>query len=340
MSCGIGWKEKFISLYMSNELADFKAALDMKRENMPRVLYRYRTINSGVAFARLLQTLCDGRLYCSHRDSLNDPFELRTPLSSRRASSYFGTNKSKASLYLEQLKKHFDDSEFEEVMQGDDWYVKLQRLMFREQSERSGKTVEFVENAWNEVLMKHIEDLSAAYESIFNMNRVASFSEDCTSLPMWQHYSDSHKGVCLAYDTEKLSIVGSNPIFPVLYATELPDAVKFSFEKLSMSDKPPFGLTIYHCIHKLVDWSYEKEWRYIFQPGSRYFSHEDVPQDYWDNGTLVDFIKPSKIILGNSIEAEVKSELLEAAKEHGISVTQMKKTPYGLEESHIDNVDL
>jgi len=320
---------------MSKEHTDFTKALELKRKNMPTTLYRYRSIKTELELKRLIDSIRSGNIYCAHRDTLNDPFELRAPLSSKKASSYLGTNKTKKSIYLEHLKKHFDESEFAEVMQGDDWYEKLQRLIFSKQTKQDGLSIEYVENALNAVFMKQIEDLGTAYENIFNMNRITSFSEDSKNLPMWQHYADAHRGVCLAYDMSGLDIITSNALYPVLYVKELPDVVKFSFEHFGKDEKPPFGITLYHCIHKLADWSYEKEWRYVYQPGMHYYSHENIPLDYWDNGIEVAFTTPVKIILGNKVDNDVKSKLLKIVRNQGVSIAQMHITPYGLEEIEI-----
>lgn len=328
----VNWKDEFIALYMSNNHEDFKKSLEVRKQNIPHTLYRYRPVGTGVDFARLIESMRVGTLFCSYRDNLNDPFELRSPLSSKKSSDYLGSSKSTNSMYFDQLKKHFDETELSETLQDDDWFEKLQQLIFREEAERSGHSIEYIQSVMNDILMEQVEDLSSAYESIFNMNRVASFTENCCNLPMWQHYADAHKGVCVAYDMTELRDFDINHFFPIMYVKELPDAIRFATQKLSMKEKPPFGFVAFHCIHKLLDWSYEKEWRYLYQPGLRYYSHEDIPAEYWGKGVKVDFPSPAKIILGNKIEQDIKLELCRIAEELCISVTQMKITPYGLEE--------
>ena len=325
------WQDTFASVLLSDE----QKALDIKRENIPTTLYRYRSVKTGVSFARLVKTLCSGQLYCVTRDMLNDPFELRSTLSSRKASAYFGNDKTKQSAIFDHLKNHFDVEEFSKAMSGDDWFDKLMRLVFENSPSTDGLSMEFVETSLNSVIMKQIEDVVAGYESIFNVNRIASFSETCKNLPMWHHYTDEHQGVCLMYDTSELSVFDLNHLFPVIYAQELPDVVKFAFEVLDSKTPPPTGLATFYCIHKLIDWSYEKEWRYVYQPRLRYGRHEDIPPDYWGNGVEIDFIKPLKIILGAKMEQDVKSELCNIAFTQGIAITQMKVTPYGLEEIEV-----
>ena len=37
-------------------------------------------------------------------------------------------------------------------------------------------------------------------ENARSMVRVVSFSNTATNLPMWHHYTDAHRGICLEYD--------------------------------------------------------------------------------------------------------------------------------------------
>lgn len=37
-------------------------------------------------------------------------------------------------------------------------------------------------------------------EKIANKIKIASLSENNTNIPMWKHYADNHKGLCIEYD--------------------------------------------------------------------------------------------------------------------------------------------
>lgn len=79
--------------------------------------------------------------------------------------------------------------------------------------------------------------------------RILSFSEDAKHPLMWAHYADSHRGICLGFDTSYLTRIAQ-----VRYPTriprldpKLPDARKLEAAFLT----------------KRAAWSYEREWRII-----------------------------------------------------------------------------
>ena len=313
------WKDRFISLYISDEPGDYENAFDLKQQKMPQRLYRYRSIKNGIDFARLVKAMRDGQIYCAHRNTLNDPFEMRSPLSSKSVSSYFGNVEHLRRVYRTQLKAHFSDTELDEALQGEDWFKKVSQLIFTGKEGHSGIPADQV---LDKVIMLELEKLKASYESLFDMIKIASFSENCTSLSMWAHYADNHCGVCLAFDVDKLNESVRKDIFPVTYVEELPDVLKFTFEKLQLRGRLPSWLVPYHCIHKLNHWGYEQEWRYLSQGES----------DAIGKGIETSFIKPSKIMFGSNVAEDIKNELCKVAHKEGIAVAQMRVTPYGLEE--------
>jgi len=83
-------------------------------------------------------------------------------------------------------------------------------------------------------------------------------------------------------------------------------------------------------IHKLDDWRYEQEWRLIFDAGSWYYSLNQVPEDYWNNGKQIVFIKPLRIFLGVHVGEENEKEIREWGKQLEFLVLKMQCTEYGL----------
>ncbi len=102
--------------------------------------------------------------------------------------------------------------------------------------------------------------------------RISCFSEVSDNILMWSHYADSHKGICLMFETIKFDTIqymvfnkedlqynSSNlppdhsGIIRVRYAEKLPEAynhLEYDKDKIA-----PFLMT------KSIDWAYEKEWR-------------------------------------------------------------------------------
>ena len=296
-------------------------AKELKGTKMPSKLYRYRSLETADGFARTIHSIRSGTIYCARGCDLNDPFELQAGLSSKSIVDYFGQSEALKLLYTSILSKHYDEEKFSNAINSDNWLEKVMELVFNGDGMAAA----------NYAIMPEIELLNDRYKEIFSIARIACFTEKSDNLPMWANYSDNHKGICLEYDVGCLEQTITNEIYPVNYTSELFDAVKFGFEQQRKQQLLPIGLMHYLCTQKLKDWEYEKEWRYIFHPGTKY-PHNNIPLDYRNRGEEVIFSQPSKIILGNKISTGVESELRRVADEQKIIITKMKITPYGLEE--------
>lgn len=156
---------------------------------------------------------------------------------------------------------------------------------------------------------------------------VAEKSAPADNLPMWHHYTNGHTGICLEYDTESIeNIYQINRLFPVFYVDKMPDMPEKMFHKRH----PQFGFFEYLAIHKLKDWSYENEWRLVFDAGSWYYGPEDVSLEFWTQGKTIPFIRPTRIILGMKISKEHEKIIREYAKLAEIPVVKAIPTEYGL----------
>lgn len=111
----------------------------------------------------------------------------------------------------------------------------------------------------HEWLSQLIEE-QKAYRSFLSDSYCVCFSEKADSTLMWSHYSDNNRGICIAYDFEKIK---TNPMYysllPVCY-TDVPiDIYDFAHEKRG-ENSIELGLLI-SLLNKSFDWRYEYEWR-------------------------------------------------------------------------------
>ena len=87
---------------------------------------------------------------------------------------------------------------------------------------------------------------------------VLCLSEDHTNLLMWAHYADSHRGICVGFDS-------SHSFFcrRIARDDELRQLRKLSYSK----DRPHIELVnavgFSDFLTKSMDWSYEREWRML-----------------------------------------------------------------------------
>ena len=62
------WKDEFIEMFMAGDLKNFSAALELKREHIPKRLYRYRSVMNC---PNIIEEICEGEIYLAHPDDMN-----------------------------------------------------------------------------------------------------------------------------------------------------------------------------------------------------------------------------------------------------------------------------
>lgn len=95
---------------------------------------------------------------------------------------------------------------------------------------------------------------------------ICCFSEVPDSLPMWAHYGDNHRGICIAYETtpELFTEVteGKLHLTPVEYKDKL-----IAFDLMTLIQLDPKLVLENVARYKSTEWAYEKEWRLIIDGG-------------------------------------------------------------------------
>ena len=316
------WKTEFLNLYMSGDVEKFGQALDMKRLHIPQKLYRYRALSDDNIAQYRFREIVLGELYMSHPSELNDPFEATSNLAAVNPSTYMRDKED----FTKSFKDIMSDEDYASVFDSDCWYEKL--LTYVAEKSVSQDRVEATKAALSRVVMGEFEKINSNVSDMTRkMVRLACFTTTPDNLPMWYHYTNGHTGVCLEYNTEDIAnIYQKNKLFPVYYVDKMPDMT----DRLLQNMHPEYGFMDYLSIHKLKDWSYENEWRLIYDVGSWYSRPEDIPQDFWTNGKSIQFIRPSRIIMGMKISEEHEKKIREYAGLAGIPAVKAIQTEYGL----------
>ncbi|MCW5237580.1 DUF2971 domain-containing protein [Verminephrobacter eiseniae] len=109
------------------------------------------------------------------------------------------------------------------------------------------------EDSLSEPILKFMTDNIRA-----EMRRAGVFcaSQDPRNGPMWAHYADDHRGICIQYDTaeDELFLLAQQ----VLYRPQLPTMMM-----PSDPDNPPD-----YYRYKSPEWEYEREWRVVIPRNS------------------------------------------------------------------------
>lgn len=174
----------------------------------------------------LIDEIKQSYLTCTSPLLLNDPFDCRLPMDISAPALRFD-RKMQA-----DIEKIFaDDPEFRDQM--------LRKLV---QDPRESIAAYF-----RDVIYRQIEGM-----------RICCFSATKTNWPLWAHYANNHSGVCIEFE------FGGPPedaLLPVQYYEELPQLIMPE----SMDDKEAGIARIKQLVRsKHQSWSYEQEWRSIF----------------------------------------------------------------------------
>lgn len=315
------WQKQFLQLYTSEVLEDFREALELKREHIPQKLYRYRAITDGNMNHRVNE-IVHGELFLSHPKDLNDPFEVRSMLHSSQPGTYFREKK----LFQELYKDRIGTEEFELIFEKENFIEELAEYVAKKSV--SPEKAEETKNKLLNYCMNAINAVTLGMDDLFRSRiKLACFATLPNNLPMWHHYTNGHAGICLEFITEHIKEQYQiDKLFPVNYVEKLPDITY----RLTQKENSIFSYQEYQAMHKLKDWSYENEWRLIYDASAFYDSSNDVPENFWNNGKIIEFIRPSRIILGMNISAEHEEIIHETAKQCGIPVTKAECTAFGL----------
>lgn len=261
-------KKEFIKLLENTKIPEectdvipyLQPIADALMEIMPVPLYRFRTINE-YSFSALDKNL----IFCSRAKDFNDPYD--SLLTAPSLESFLSLD-SDNQFSLMSLFQHLliDGYEIPETIKNIFPLDLLKNLIgiLRDKSNEYDKT-NFKQ------VVEDLRDRVAFFENeARNCNSFACFSEDITSLTMWAHYADYHKGFALSYDLKSLIQKPSSGIMvlPIIYNLERYDATNFLASCLGKNIGIPVKRldvldVIKSTLHKSPVWNYEKEWRLI-----------------------------------------------------------------------------
>jgi hypothetical protein len=150
----------------------------------------------------------------------------------------------------------------------------------------------------------------ARVKMAFENMGIASLSEVYDHEPMWAHYADQFRGMCIQYSLNRLLKGLSNgiAISRMMYSEKEPVLL---MDGSSASDRARMCLS-----SKTVRWANEREWR-IFIP-------EKGEAHYGDPNAV------TRIYLGSRVSEEDEQRIVATASVLGVSVLKMSVDAYSL----------
>lgn len=318
------WKDEFLRLFTSPNSEEFSAALELKRQHLPKKLYRYRPM-SGKLFA--LNEIKTGEIYLATYHELNDLYDGSSVMGSDFPEPYLGElGKEKT---REVVQETLLDEKIEAVFKEEKWLDFLVPYVLEDISgDQNEQTIKELKRIMMDFWERAHKDFNGMVRKLC---RVTCFTTKQDNLPMWNFYADGYKGVVLEYETAKIERTFlQNCLFPVFYSKKMPDVIDPKLKMLDCFNKT--SLIYYVMFHKFSDWSYEDEWRLIVNSGLFVKDFESVPERYWDTGKKLFFAYPSRVLMGPQISAEMENLVHQACAPLGIPAIRMKSTEYGLKE--------
>lgn len=164
------------------------------------------------------------------------------------------------------------------------------------------------------------EGIALMKKSIF----ISCFSENNNITPMWGHYADNHKGICLEYDFNKNEKL-KHTCFPISYITEERNKKIFPktyIENEKYEDWHKAKLLLEAFSNKSPEWEYENEWRIIIP---KVFPFNNINIISKNNKNFINFIKPSSVFLGYRIKKNDAEYIKELCDLEEIKVYKMIK---------------
>ena len=242
----------------------------------PSVLYRYKPFNKFVQ-----DELENNYIYLSDIPSFNDPYDCLGYMTDNFMTNNFFYSTSilkfdkylqiylqSRDMYLEACKENnireFATDFFDYI---DDTITMddiLEIFEYLEEAYQKHENNIPIVDMYSQACLKISKIVYAEYKHLKTKHlRVTCFSETNNNIPMWAHYANKGKGICIEYD---ISILKSNSL---TISDSRNQNFKAKLLKAFYTNDFKYALTgfseediLFSSIFKQSDWNYEKEWRF------------------------------------------------------------------------------
>lgn len=263
----------------------------------PQILYKYRNCSDSDCS---IENLKNSVVWCSTLDNYNDPYEGYSTISFLPCFKAFLSRTNKYNKeYLNSI------GNIDELIN----FIKKECPLTHDKAK--------------EFLNYHKKIFEKKRKMYRDMNiqstAICSFSEENNNGLMWAHYSDSHKGFCIAYDTEQMQ----NNLYKVNYAKKIFNITDEFVKALKSNENyvANNNLAIQMCTQKDIIWEYEKEWRIIF---SEIDKNPEIPSANQENKGFLYNLTPKAVYLGSKMKNNKKEQIVKIAKEQNLDIYEME----------------
>lgn len=226
-------------------------------DTIPHLLYKYIDAPGGV------QTLKSGKLRCCSPILFNDPFD-------GDFDEAFGFTHDE--LERCQIGKVLSHARSDACPSGNETFknllLRIRSHLIAGRTEEEIYSQERTFSHLGRILARSGDDVPRIYRLRRTLRsfRISAFSERNDSVPLWSHYADSHRGLCLEFTKSEKTTSIFALMRRVSYVEKLPDLVSASQWAgflLGLEDIDFEKLIFDYLTHKGYEWRHEKEWRMV-----------------------------------------------------------------------------
>jgi hypothetical protein len=275
-------------------------AINIKNQNMPEIVYKYRAV-----CPHTINALENGFLMASSPSSLNDPNE---------GKMFVDYHNRWKLIYQGFLETFYERTGFRLAVEIDQYEERdglFNRLMEclsipKEDFEMWNQLWIFTDELLKEKLIEFQNELINLSDEL---HRICSFSEVRDSILMWTHYADELRGFCVGYNLKELNNDLTDLLLPVRYSDSLIEVDDTFFD----GGEANKSLLMNSLTLKSSAWQIEKEWRLLLIAENTEKKQEvRVPV-------------PKEIILGLNITSENQIRLIGIATAYNIACYKIFK---------------
>lgn len=193
----------------------------------------------------------------------------------------------------------------------------LDEEIFKDVSEEEKEIIK------SEYKKMEIKKYKIGWDKVKETVSIACFSEKYDINPMWAHYADNHKGVCIEYNFWEDKLL-RDICFPVYYVDKAYN--NHICLKILKEFKAKNRLISQLFLKKGKYWNYEKEWRIVI-PNN--FKSDKLNFRWKNRKRYLEFLKPKSVYLGYNINNDDKKYMKSLCRDYDIKIYQMIKDDYG-----------
>src|SRR3989338_408570 len=302
------------------------------QEHLPKHLYKFFKIND-----RNINSILSGNIKLSQTNKFNDPFDchllveqetylkdylLKELKNSNNVTKEGGKDKLSEQEYWKICYSQTTEAKSRNIFSPG--MASFQTILFEIQQQKSDEfwlTINRIQVKGSQECSKKTNQLRKNQLLISCFSKFLEEEEMLINNPMWAHYTDNHKGICIRYKIDskrqEKSIVLNN-LFPVHYTSVAPkiSSKELLKEKDILNLKNPKILKAAYktFLTKSMFWNYEKEWRLVLDAKLLENRISDP----------IEFLEIDKIYLGLNINQILKDKILKYCDENGIEVLKTK----------------